>query len=65
MTFDEAMDYAGREERFKATVYAVNTLLLAKGIYTSSEFETLFTEHIEAMKKREIDARAAAKARKP
>jgi hypothetical protein len=46
VSFDEAMNLASRDERFMATVYAMNTLLISKGIYTSEEFEQLFTEWI-------------------
>ena len=47
MSFEEAIELASRDERFKATVYAMNTLLIHKGIYTQSEFETQFVEWIE------------------
>ncbi len=44
MSFDEMLELASRDERFMATVYAMNTLLIHKGIYTREEFETLFSE---------------------
>jgi hypothetical protein len=44
MSFDEAIEAASRDERFMATVYAMNTLLVHKGIYTQKEFEVLFLE---------------------
>jgi hypothetical protein len=44
MSFDEAVEIASRDERFMATVYAMNTLLIHKGIYTQKEFEGLFLE---------------------
>jgi hypothetical protein len=44
MSFDEAIEMASRDERFMATVYAMNTLLIHKGIYTKTEFEELFVE---------------------
>jgi hypothetical protein len=44
MSFDEAIELASRDERFMATVYAMNTLLIHKGIYSQKEFETLFVE---------------------
>jgi hypothetical protein len=44
MSFDEAIQLATRDERFMATVYAMNTLLIDKGVYTKSEFEDLFVE---------------------
>ena len=33
-----------RDERFKATVYAMNSLLIQRGVYTPLEFESLFAE---------------------
>jgi len=38
------VELASEDERFMATVYAMNTLLIHKGIYTRDEFETLFAE---------------------
>lgn len=54
MSFDEAIETASRDERFMATVYAMNTLLVQKGIYTQEEFEQLFVEWVgkENQKKR-------------
>ncbi|HUJ30449.1 MAG TPA: hypothetical protein VLY23_04165 [Candidatus Acidoferrum sp.] len=46
MSFDEAIERASRDERFMATVYAMNTLLIHKGIYTKREFEQLFVEWV-------------------
>jgi hypothetical protein len=51
MTFKEALGLMGRDEAFKATVYAMNTLLIQKGVYTSEEFEQLFCEHALNFKK--------------
>ena len=45
MTFDESYELMGRDESFRATVYAMNTLLIQKGVYTSEEFVKLFCEH--------------------
>jgi hypothetical protein len=42
--FDEAMDRLSREERFRATIYAINTLLVQKGIYSPEEFELQFRQ---------------------
>ena len=44
MSFQEALDSLSRDERFKATVYAINSLLIQKGVYSHSEFEKLFSE---------------------
>jgi hypothetical protein len=34
-----------RDDRFRATVYAMNTLLVQKGIYSPQEFELHFREY--------------------
>jgi hypothetical protein len=47
MSFEEALALASRDEGFKATVYAMNTLLIHKGIYTQEEFGKLFVEWVE------------------
>ena len=44
MSFQEALEALSREERFKATVYAMNSLLIQKGIYAPQEFEQMFKE---------------------
>jgi hypothetical protein len=44
MSFEKVLTALSRDESFKATVYAMNTLLIHKGIYTQQEFETLFVE---------------------
>jgi hypothetical protein len=44
MSFEEALDLLTRDERFHATVYAMNSLLISKGIYTREEFESLVKE---------------------
>jgi len=44
MSYEKAMDLLCRDDRFRATVYAMNTLLIHKGIYTQEEFEQLFVE---------------------
>ncbi len=42
--FEEAMNRSSRDERFRATVYAMNTLLVQKGIYSPEEFEFQFRQ---------------------
>jgi len=44
MSFEDALELLTRDESFKATLYAVKTLLIQKGIYTKNEFEDLFVE---------------------
>ena len=52
MSFEEALALASRDEGFKATVYAMNTLLIHKGIYTREEFQALFVEWVEKEQRR-------------
>ena len=54
MSFEEALAAASRDEGFKATVYAMNTLLIHKGIYTQEEFQALFVEWVEKEQRRKI-----------
>jgi len=44
ISFEEAMERLSREDRFRATVYAMNTLLVQKGIYSPEEFEFQFRQ---------------------
>ncbi len=43
-SFKEAIAVASRDEGFKATAYAMNTLLIHKGIYTYDEVQAPFVE---------------------
>jgi hypothetical protein len=47
MSFQEALEMLSRDERFKATVYAMNSLLIQKGVYAREEFEQIFKEWAE------------------
>jgi hypothetical protein len=44
ITFQDAMRKLSRDDRFRATVYAMNTLLVQKGIYSPEEFEFHFRQ---------------------
>ena len=44
MSCEKAMEILSRDDRFKATIYAMNTLLIHKGIYTQQESQKLFVE---------------------
>ena len=44
MSFEEAMEKLSRDDRFRATVYAMNTLLVQKGVYSPEEFELQFRQ---------------------
>ena len=52
MSYEQAMKLASRDERFKATIYAMNTLLIRKGIYSPEEFQGLFTEWVSKDQKK-------------
>jgi hypothetical protein len=47
-TFREAMSVLSREERFMATVSAMNTLMIQKGIYTTEELEAYYVQWASA-----------------
>jgi hypothetical protein len=49
MTFTEAMEKLSRDDRFRATVYAMNTLLVQKGVYSPEEFEFQFRQFAQKM----------------
>jgi hypothetical protein len=44
ISYDEAIEKLSRDERFRATVYSMNTLLVQKGIYSPEEFEFQFRQ---------------------
>jgi hypothetical protein len=46
MSFEEALQSASRDERFMATIYAMNSLLIDKGVYSAEEFEQIFIEWV-------------------
>ena len=54
MSFEEALKAASRDERFMATVYAMNSLLIQKGIYTTEEFESIFVEWLTKEQRKKI-----------
>lgn len=54
MSFEEILLAARRDERFMATIYAMNSLLLAKGIYTHEEFQRLVVEWLEKEDRRKL-----------
>ena len=62
MSFEEALAVASRDESFKATVYAMNTLLIHKGIYTQEELQNLFVEWVEKEQRRKAPAARRAEA---
>jgi hypothetical protein len=54
MSFDEALNVASRDERFMATIYAMNTLLIQKGVYTTEEFESIFIEWVNKEQRKKV-----------
>jgi len=44
INYDDALARLTEERRFRATVYAINTLFIAKGIYTAEEFRFQFRQ---------------------
>jgi len=62
MSFEEALAMASRDDGFKATVYAMNTLLIHKGIYTQEEFQALFVEWVEKEQRRKAPEPRSAEA---
>jgi len=44
ISFNDAMEKLSRDDRFRATVYAMNTLLVQKGVYSPEEFEFQFRQ---------------------
>ena len=54
MSFDEALKVESRDERFMATIYAMNTLLIQKGIYTTEEFESIFIEWVNKEQRKKV-----------
>jgi hypothetical protein len=62
MSFEEALAWASRDDGFKASVYAMNTLLIHKGIYTRAEFQALFVEWVETEQRRKAPESKRAEA---
>jgi hypothetical protein len=44
INYEEAMEKLSSEEAFRATVYAMNTLLIQKGFYSAEEFRFQFRQ---------------------
>jgi hypothetical protein len=59
MSFEEALKIASRDERFMATVYAINSLLIDKGVYSSEEFEAAFVEWVKKEQSKKAQHTAA------
>lgn len=57
LTIQEAVELLSREERFMATVAAMNTLLISKGVYTQREFDQIFCKWAEAQQSKPKSSR--------
>jgi len=44
ISYEDALETLSSDQRFRATVYAMNTLLVQKGIYSPAEFEFQFRQ---------------------
>jgi len=44
INYDDALAQLTEDQRLRATMYAMNTLLIAKGIYTAEEFRFQFRQ---------------------
>jgi hypothetical protein len=42
--YEEAMEKLSEDEAFRATIYAMNTLLIQKGFYSAEEFRFQFRQ---------------------
>lgn len=47
ISFEDAMGVLSRDEHFRATVYAMNSLLVQKGVYSPEEFEFQFRQYAQ------------------
>ena len=59
MDFNEALNSLSRDERFKAAVSAMNTLLIQKGVYTQGEFEIYFCQWAEDERRKDLRGNCA------
>jgi hypothetical protein len=52
ISYEQALEILSREERFMATVYAMNSLLVVKGIYSPEEFEFQYRQWAQKQTRR-------------
>ena len=57
MSYEKVMLLASRDEAFKATVYAMNTLLVHKGVYMQNEFQNVFVQWVEKEEEKKVRVR--------
>ena len=50
--YEDAMEQLTDEEAFRATVYAMNTLLIQKGFYSAEEFRFQFRQSAQKQLRR-------------
>ena len=52
ISYEKASKKLSQDEAFRATVYAMNTLLIQKGFYTAEEFRFQFRQSAQKQLKR-------------
>jgi hypothetical protein len=57
LSFEDALEALSREECFMGTVSAMNSLLVKKGIYSTTEFQETFVEWAAAQMEKPSSAR--------
>lgn len=50
--YEEAVEQLSAEQAFRATVYAMNTLMIQKGLYSDEEFRFQFRQSAQKQLKR-------------
>ena len=54
ISFKRAMKTLSRDDRFHATAYAMNTILVQKGIYSLKEFELHFRQFAQKQRRKKM-----------
>lgn len=57
LSFEDVIETLSREELFMGTVSAMNSLLVKKGIYSTTEFQEIFVEWAAAQLEKPSSAR--------
>ena len=50
--YEEAVEQLSQDEAFRATVYAMNTLMIQKGLYSEEEFRFQFRQSAQKQLRR-------------
>ena len=54
ISFKRAMKTLSRDDQFRAAVYAMNTVLVQKGIYSPKEFELHFRQFAQKQRRKKM-----------